>query len=940
MLKGKSTVAEESVFQLFPSPSGKNSELPSYKNFLLFDELNEKMELAYEVTINGKRISTCFYIFTRGSFSEEELDAEVQSILTSFNLNTNYVKMRYDVLEDTFLDMVGGEYFTSVHKIKGEKNVLLLEAEKSATYATVIALKGFPDYGSLDQGCMDLFVNSIQNLDMDVSFVVPFRFIKASDSEYALRKDLKVRIQVNGKLPVKYLETSPYLVVRGSSLESVKNHANRVSDAASAAWSGIKKRVGVDFLDSDDTMKFLHRIICRRLLPEREVFCIQNLGTYLRIPNQSIGGKVKPPVKIPNSEIKIKDFENNRVLLGKTTLSGRSVPVWMDYDDFTKHLIIFGDSDRKTRFALSLIQKISKPWIVLDFNGEFAKLKDLHDDSISFFTPNSDSEPLRINLFDPSEKSPDEQASFLISVFKKIFETDFGHLESSVQRILSHFCSMDRHKQGLMDLNKAFDEIIECKNSQKESVIRKLVTLLHSLQHGILGNVFTSGDSNIDLRKLTNERLVINLKQTIPKVDTGELKFLLTYIMMRLFNNLTKDEDGTKHITVINSPENNSELINFLIKMIFDKSTPLSTSEGLIFTALHPQDFNCFSNLDSSYKIIFDTISGAENEPELTGIKSGKIESVHEKALMVIPGTENSITLYPDYDKNLVAKEKPISQLQEDHIKRKLKTTTLSKKPKEEIQDNLDSENQNSLLKDDFITADQLFRGFRNPTKTPYKLNYNLSREQIAAFVNKISQVLENEVYLTDTYISRVTGLPPKTVNKIILEALGEDLEIQRIYVPVVGNKANIPLYYSKTGLKYESVQDKYLKDNLEEWCFKKGINWTVKRDPETGADGQIDSHILKLITHIPDDNELKNIFQKLFLKSNRVVVLFLHDKDLEEAENLNSQWRIPLIMGCLSNLNAFLTEIMEASNAKIPRQTYTVERDLQELISWLKTDT
>lgn len=649
---------------------------------------------------------------------------------------------------------------------------------------------------------------------------------------------------------------------------------------------------------------------------------------------------MKPPVKIPNSEIKIKDFENNRVLLGKTTLSGHSVPVWMDYDDFTKHLIIFGDSDRKTRFALSLIQKISKPWIVLDFNGEFAKLKDLHDDSISFFTPNSDSEPLRINLFDPSEKSPDEQASFLISVFKKIFETDFGHLESSVQRILSHFCSMDRHKQGLMDLNKAFDEIIECKNSQKESVIRKLVTLLHSLQHGILGNVFTSGDSNIDLRKLTNERLVINLKQTIPKVDTGELKFLLTYIMMRLFNNLTKDEDGTKHITVINSPENNSELINFLIKMIFDKSTPLSTSEGLIFTALHPQDFNCFSNLDSSYKIIFDTISGAENEPELTGIKSGKIESVHEKALMVIPGTENSITLYPDYDKNLVAKEKPISQLQEDHIKRKLKTTTLSKKPKEEIQDNLDSENQNSLLKDDFITADQLFRGFRNPTKTPYKLNYNLSREQIAAFVNKISQVLENEVYLTDTYISRVTGLPPKTVNKIILEALGEDLEIQRIYVPVVGNKANIPLYYSKTGLKYESVQDKYLKDNLEEWCFKKGINWTVKRDPETGADGQIDSHILKLITHIPDDNELKNIFQKLFLKSNRVVVLFLHDKDLEEAENLNSQWRIPLIMGCLSNLNAFLTEIMEASNAKIPRQTYTVERDLQELISWLKTDT
>lgn len=200
--------------------------------------------------------------------------------------------------------------------------------------------------------------------------------------------------------------------------------------------------------------------------------------------------------------------------------------------------------------------------------------------------------------------------------------------------------------------------------------------------------------------------------------------------------------------------------------------------------------------------------------------------------------------------------------------------------------------------------------------------------------------MLESEMYLTDIYISKLTGIPYKTVNKIMREALDKNSGIQRIYVPVVGDKANIPLYYSKFGPKYESVQDKYLKDILEEWCFKTGINWSIKKDLETGADGQIESHALKLIVHTPENDELKNIFQKLFLKFDQAAVLFLHDKDLEKTEKLNSQWRIPLIMGCISNLNAFLAEIRMASTEKILNQTHTMEKDLQEIISWLEADT
>lgn len=942
LLKGKSTVAEESVFQFIPSIRMRNCESPSYQNFLPFDEeLDEKLELAYEVRMHGERISTCFYIFTRGSISEEKLDAKVQSIIYSFNLNTDYVKMRYDALEDAFLNMIGGEYFTRVHKIKGEKNVLLLEVGGRTTYISVIVLKGSPDYASLDPGCMDTFVNSIQNLGVDVSFVVPFRFVKTSDCEQMLKKDLRVRIKVNGKIPVKYLEASPYLVVRGSSLESVKNHAKRVYVAASAAWSGVKERISVDFLNSDLTLKFLHHIICRRLLPEREIFSVQNLGIYLRIPKQSVGRIVNTPVMIPSRETKGPASENGRVLLGKTTLNGRSLPVWMDYDDFSKHLFIFGDSNQKTCFLLSLLQKFSKPWVVFDFNGDFGKLKEFCNETVSFFTPNSNSEPLRINLFDPKEKSPEEHAIFLVNVFKKIFEKDFDFAEKPLSRILSHFCNMDRCKQGLVELNKAFDEILKWKNSQKPSVIREFAAMVHRIQHGVMGKeVFNSGESNLDLRKLTDEYLVINLTTIISEADISEVKFLLTYILMLLFNNLTKHKNEITHITIINCPKNGSELINFLIKKFFNKSTPLNIVEGLILAASHTQDIKDIYDLDSCYQIIFNNVKEAENSSEMVEIKSEKLKNPDEKALMIIPGAENPVILYPDYDHRFATKEKTSSQFHEDHIKKNLKTLATSKKPKAEIRDDIDSDKSYSLSKDNFITADQLFNGFQSPSHISPKLSYNLSREQITAFVDKISHMLESEVYLTDIYISRLTGIPHKIVNKIIREALDPDLEIQRIFVPVVGNKANIPLYYSKFGPKYESVQDKYLKDNLEELCFKRSINWTVKRDPETGADGKIDSHVLKLITHIPEDDELKGVFQKLFLKSNQVAVLFLYDKDLEEVERLNRQWRLPLIMGCLSNLNAFLTEIMEAPNKKIPRKPYTLESDFKELISWLKTET
>jgi hypothetical protein len=940
LLKGRRTVAEESVFKLIPNIREKSCEVPSYQNFLPFDEvLDERLELAYEVRMRGEKISTCFYVFTHGSISEEKLDAKVLSLIYSFNLNTDYVKMRYDALEDAFLNMIGGEYFTRVRRIKGEKNVILLEVGGGATFIAVIVLKGSPDSESLGPGCMDIFVNSIQNFDVDVSFVVPFRCVKTSESEYMLKKDLKVRIKVNGKFPVKYLEASPYLVVRGPSLESVKNHAKRICVAASAAWSSIKKRISVDFLDSDMILKLLHRIICRRLLPEREILSIQNLGIYLRIPKQSVGVTLKPALMIPSRELKGINFENNRVLLGKTTLSGRSVPVWMDYNDFSKYLFIFGDSNQKTLFLLSLLQKISIPWIVFDFKDELSKLKNFHSDTVSFFNSNSNSEPLRINLFDPKEKSPDEHATFLLNVFKKIFENDFDIIEKPLSSILSHFCHMDRYKQGLVDLNKAFDEILKWKSSQKPSVIKELVVMLHSLQHGALGKVFISEDSNPDLRRLAEDNLVINLSQIMSEADISAVKFLLTYIMMRLFYNLPKDKEGITHITVINSPENGSELINFITKTFFNKSAPISAGEGLILATSHTQDFNAIPHLDSSYQIIFNSVREAEDSAERIGINSEKISNSDEKALMIIPEVENPLIIHPHYDKNIAIKEEPSTQFQGAHIKKKFKTSAISRKTKPEIQDNNDSENPYTLPKDDFVTAEQLLKGYHNPNKIS-KLTPNLSQEQIAAFVDKISRMLESEVYLTDIYISRLTSLPPKMVNKIIREASDTDLEIQKIYVPVVGNKANIPLYYSKFGPKYESVQDKYLKDNLEEFCFKRNINWTVKRDPETGADGKIDSHVLKLITQIPEDDELKAMFQKLFLKSDRVAVLFLHDKDLEVAERLNSEWRIPLIMGCLSNLNAFLTEITEASTEKIPRQSYTPETDLKELISWLKNET
>ncbi|MBS7249704.1 MAG: hypothetical protein KIH08_03800 [Candidatus Freyarchaeota archaeon] len=898
-------------------------------------ELDEQLEYAYEINVRGETISPCLYIFSKQPIIEEDLDEKVQSVLSTFNLGADYTRMRFEILEEEFLSLIGGAYFTAIRKVKGEKNILILDANESPTYIAVLILKGAPNCESLDPHCLDLFLNSIESLDANLTLVIPFRFLKRRESERTY-KNLETRVRVKSKTPIKYCEASPYLVVRGASLESIKNHMERVYAAASAAWSGVRERINVEFLDCSGIKKFLHNIICRRLLPDKDVFFIKNLSIYLKAPTPTNEKKLNFPIGHANENPKSNISNIDRVLLGKTALGGRTVSVWMYYENLLHYVVIFGESYEKACFIMSILEKIKKPWIVFDFKGDFSKLKGLCNDSISFFSLNSGSEQLKINLFDPKEKSPEEHASFLISIFKKFFENKLENLQEPLHRILSHFSNTLRCEHGLREFDNAFNELLKSNDSKKETIIRELALLLHNLQQGALSSVFSSSHSNIG-PEIADKRVIIDLNHPYSETDIIGIKFLTTYILALLSRVSSEEVNGLKHVTVINCPENGSELINFLTKTVLDKSTLLKNGEGLILSVPHPQDFKSIYGLDSCYAIIFDGLREPGRCDEIIGgINPGEIENLGGKALIIMPGTGNKIKFEPDWDKILVNKEaSPAPKV--EHIDNSFKAPATLEMG--ETSGEFELKHQLQPIKNTFVTADQFLRGVSN-SKISFEPPYNLSGEQVAVLVNQVLAILDSEIYLTDLFISKITGIPPKAVNKIMLEVLNTDSGIQRIYVPVVGSKTNIPLYYSKFGPKYENVQDKYLKDVLEEVCFKNGVNFLLKRDPETGADGKIESYNLKLFVQIPNDGELKSTFQKLFLKFNRVAVLFLHEKDLKKAEKLNSQWKIPILMGSLTNLNTFLTEIVDPSTEKTSNLPYSSEKDLQELISWLRTET
>ncbi len=935
LLRGKNVLSEETVFQLLPPSEKDGFNSPLCQNFLVPDvELDEQLEYAYEINVRGETISPCLYIFSKQPIIEEDLDEKVQSVLSTFNLGADYTRMRFEILEEEFLGLIGGAYFTAIRKVKGEKNILILDADGNPTYIAVLTLKGAPNCESLDPQCLDLFLKSIENLDTNLNLVIPFRFLKRRKSEQTY-KNLKTSVRVKSKTPIKYCEASPYIVVRGASLESIKNHMKRVHAAASAAWSGVRERINVEFLDCSIIKKFLHNIICRRLLPDKDVFFIKNLSIYLKVPTSTNEKKLNFP--IANENLKGNISNSDKILLGETALSGRTVSVWMDYENLLHYVVIFGESYEKSFFIMSFLKKIKKPWIVFDFKGDLSKLKDLFNDSISFFSLNSGSEQLKINLFDPKDKSPEEHASFLISIFKKFFENKLENMQEPLHRILSHFSNVLRCEHGLREFDNAFNEVLKINDSKKQTIIRELTLLLHNLQQGVLSNVFSSSHSNIGT-EIADKRVIIDLNHPYSETDATGIKFLTTYILEILSRGSSEIVNGLKHVTVINCPENGSELINFLTKKVLDKSTLLKKGEGLILSATHPQDFKSIYSLDSCYTIIFGGLREPRRGSEIIGgINPEEIENLGGKALMIIPGTGNKIKFEPIWDKNLIKKEATIPALKVEPIDNRFKAPATLEM--EEASDKLELKHQPLPVKNTFVTADQFLRGVRN-SKISFEPPYNLSSEQVAVLINQVLAILDSEIYLTDLFISKIIGIPPKTVNKIMREVLNTDSEIQRIYVPVVGSKTNIPLYYSKFGPKYENVQDKYLKDILEEMCFKNGINFSLKRDTETGADGKIESYTFKLFVHIPNDDELKSTFQKLFLKFNRVAVLFLHEKDLEKAEKLNSQWKIPILMGSLINLNTFLTEIVESSTEKTSNPSYTPERDLQELISWLRTET
>ncbi|MEM3593283.1 MAG: hypothetical protein QXS27_00985, partial [Candidatus Jordarchaeaceae archaeon] len=138
-------------------------------------ELDEQLEYAYEINVRGETISPCLYIFSKQPIIEEDLDEKVQSVLSTFNLGADYTRMRFEILEEEFLSLIGGAYFTAVRKVKGEKNILILDANGSPTYIAVLILKGAPNCESLDPQCLDLFLNSIESLDANLTLVIPFR---------------------------------------------------------------------------------------------------------------------------------------------------------------------------------------------------------------------------------------------------------------------------------------------------------------------------------------------------------------------------------------------------------------------------------------------------------------------------------------------------------------------------------------------------------------------------------------------------------------------------------------------------------------------------------------------------------------------------------------------------------------------------------------------
>lgn len=562
---------------------------------------------------------------------------------------------------------------TLLPKIKGHesdksllqvKRTFLEEFSYDQRYASIILIEGLPEhkaYGELTQH--DRFIRHCLNLQVEVTFVMNFKeakikkgklekIAKEAENGYLSNRSFRNVLIDDQKrqeasdyaagLRSGYTKVSAYVLISAKDEEVCKRAALDIENSINTIYSGTHYCVKTSALSGRKLKRAYKRTGLRLSVGKEMEMSIFRLSPFTHLPEKPILGidsEYIPDFEIPFEATDVEDgIEIGRVLRGEKELQ----PLKLKVEDLRRSMTILGlIGSGKTCLTKNLVLELSRKaphvnWIMFDYKSEYtqllSKLPTNLRSNVLVLAPGSEYAPLRINLFDPCDFSPEEHADRVFSLIREVYSTMFQQdidLSVQMERVLKdvldeYVADPTARTKGFKGFLQALDNYATV-HKNKFSFLEKTVTALYNrlekFKRGALKKIFEIDKSNVSLDDLLKKKVIVDLgymqSRRVPKDD---IRFLMNFLV-RLYGDYAIKrglQQNLRNLIIV-------EECQFLVPELYKKQTSIDATPtedlsillraygvGFVFVGTRP--IFAENSLANSYTIIsFQLTKDAES---------------------------------------------------------------------------------------------------------------------------------------------------------------------------------------------------------------------------------------------------------------------------------------------------------------------------------------
>ena len=544
------------------------------------------------------------------------------------------------------------------------KRTFLEDFSYDQRYVSIIFMEGHPEhkaYGELTQH--DRFIRHCLNLQVAVTFVTNFKDAKIKkrkleeiakeDENGSLNRDSYRNVLIEDQKRQKasdyaaglrsgFTKVSAYVLISAKDEEVCRHAVLDIENSLNTIYSGTHYCVSTSVLHGRKLKRAYKRAGLRLPVGKTIEMSVFRLSPFTHLPEKPILGiesEYIPEFEIPVAVTGLKEgIEIGRVIRGEKILQ----PLKIEVEDLRRSMTILGlIGSGKTCLTKNLVLELSRKashvnWIMFDYKSEYtqllSKLPTNLRSNVLVLAPGSEYAPLRINLFDPCDFSPEEHADRVFSLIREVYSTMFQQdidLSVQMERVLKdvldeYIADPTARTKGFKGFLQALDNYATV-HKNKFSFLEKTVTALYNrlekFIRGALKKIFEIDKSNVSLDDLLKKKVIVDLgymqSRRVPKDD---IRFLMNFLV-RLYGDYAIKrglQQNLRNLIIV-------EECQFLVPELYKKQTSIDATPtedlsillraygvGFVFVGTRP--IFAENSLANSYTIIsFQLTKDAES---------------------------------------------------------------------------------------------------------------------------------------------------------------------------------------------------------------------------------------------------------------------------------------------------------------------------------------